>query len=203
MRAIAVFHRPGTSEGVELVQNHVEKLARLAGIQTTFIFIDDFLSLNVEQGTPVLAYIVTRGGHFYEIARKCGSDGLWLAAKIPLSLVASTVAAAARDCSRVELVYTPARRLREVQMKDVDYLVRAVSELTGAEVEAIPSIDSGRPGACLAFLSVSPSRRLREAEARGLNVVYRSVLLEAEDRLLGYMASALRKASAMRASRRL
>ncbi|MCE4621464.1 MAG: hypothetical protein F7B95_03360 [Desulfurococcales archaeon] len=107
-----------------------------------------------------MAYILFRGGHYYDIAYKCGELGIPLYTKIPIHIIAQGICRGLEGsgCSRAYLIYHPARRYRRLQARDLENLTRLTREICGVVLEPVTSYGELRAPGCVVSATLLPGR---------------------------------------------
>ena len=169
LRFILVFHDPGLSEGLKLVEDMVLKLSQQVEFKVLAYPISDIERgvAGIEEGDVVFALLPFRGGHLVQVtdyALKKGALGVY---KIPLDLIAKRVVERLEGCKSTTLLYWKAKRFIGEQEEDLMFIASTVERSLGVEVKLATSCEDSVCDGCLVVTSLLPGRLTLEASRSG------------------------------------
>ena len=124
-KALIVYHKPGLAGEARRVEELAQRL-REAGAEAEAVTIEEALGRSPQPGEKVFLLLFTRGGHWRSLV-----DHGYTVEHIPLHLTGLAAAQEAlhRGYQRVHYVALQAHRLREEQLRDLDWLARITTTL--------------------------------------------------------------------------
>lgn len=130
------------------------------GIQFVPLTIREYTSLSNGVYSGAVAYILFRGGHYYDVAYKCGELGIPLYTKIPIHIIAQGICRGLEGsgCSRAYLIYHQAKRYKRLQARDLENLTKLTREVCGVVLEPVTSYGELRASGCVVSAALLPGR---------------------------------------------
>ena len=159
-RIALIYHEPGDPTGYRMMAGHARRLSEALGTCFEPITIKEYTTLSVKAYTGAIAYVLFRGGHYYEIARKSGILGIPLYTKIPLKITAQGICNGLKnsDCSEAYLIVHSAKKYRDIQNKDINHLINLVKETCGAKLKTITKYKELDYPSCIISTTLLPSK---------------------------------------------
>ena len=169
LRFILVFHDPGLSEGLKLVEDLVSRLSQQVRFKIIAYPISDVERgvAGIEEGDVVFALLPFRGGHLVQVTDYALGRGALGVYKIPLDLIARRVVERLYDCTSVTLLYWRAKRFVEEQEEDLKFIASTIKRGLGVEVRLASSCEDRVCDGCLVVTSLLPGRLTLEALRSG------------------------------------
>ena len=164
MRVILVHHKPGTTRGSRLLSDLARELEESFPVEASLYTPGQMPTAG--SGDIVFILMLTRGGHFHEALSKA-YEASAVYGPIPYWITASYIAEAAGGRGeRVLLAYHRARRMPDLQMRDIVFIAGKASSLLGVPVEPVEISRLGQvihaydSRVVVVPLTVTPSRLL-------------------------------------------
>jgi len=190
----AVYHRPGDPRGHEIMHSHVNRLSEFVGLEVRPTTLDEFIQMDKAPDNliGVLAYLLFRGGHYYDLSLKARELGTILIAKIPTRIIAEGLCKALKGsvCDEVALVYHRSRRFSDVQAYDILRVTEIVMDLCGFRMKPVAKEYYTSHEDCVVYASLLPGRRLTGGRDVDVKVPY--LIPYIGDDIIIYMGQVLR-----------
>jgi hypothetical protein len=169
LRFILVFHDPGLSEGLKLVEDLVSRLSQQVRFKIIAYPISDVERgvAGIEEGDVVFALLPFRGGHLVQVTDYALGRRALGVYKIPLDLIARRVVERLEGCRSATLLYWRAKRFVEEQEEDLKFIASTIKRSLGVEVRLASSCEDRVCDGCLVVTSLLPGRLTLEALRSG------------------------------------
>ena len=194
-RIVIVYHEPGDPRGVDMVEALASRIGQSLGVEAIAVPMKrvEEGEHGFRKGDLVVSLLPARGGHLYTVVEAAREVGALHFGPIPYNVIAQGLARRLSGCSRVSLVYWPAKRFVKEQREDLEAISMELSKLLGADVRLV-EIDRVECSECMAATSLFPGRVSKAISKCGLakSVGY---LFEAIEELLPAWVESLYKSA--------
>ncbi len=172
MRIIVVFHDPGSSEGLKMIEDLISKVAqdvRFEILAYPISYIEKGVA-DIKNGDLVFALLPFRGGHLIQVVEYAFIRGAFGVYRIPLDLIAKRILERLKGCTSVTLLYWRAKRFVEEQEEDLRFIASVIEEGLGGKVRFATGCEDHLCSGCLVVTSLLPGRLTLEVLRSGGDV---------------------------------
>lgn len=169
MRLILVFHDPGLTEGLKMIEDLVSRLAHQGKFEVIAYPISDIERevASIGEGDLVFSLLPFRGGHLMQVIEYASKRGALEVYKLPLHLIARRVVEKLEGCRSVTILYWKAKRFIEEQEEDLRFIASTVEKSLGGEVKLATRCEDRICDGCVVVTSLLPGRLTVEALKSG------------------------------------
>ncbi len=174
-RLVIVIHDPGRPEGLDIARGIAlragERLAKEGlsiGVEVEVISLLEQEKSTISSGDIVYGLFLARGGHWQTIEDYTTRQGAILAGKPEPSRLGALLSPMVGDCSRVSVIYWPAKRYKERHYNDTLEFARSIAGAS-RQLELVEARRLAEAEGCIVIAAMMPGRLIDRALQYGKN----------------------------------